>query len=94
MPVEAFVLRDLGPDCMLIENSVMAAFGGILDWEQELLTFRYSKVRLKATHKRTDKNMYPSFTSERDHCSVVRVAPQEPVGVGFSFKKMLYSATL
>lgn len=41
-PVEAFVLKDPGPDYMLKENSAMSAFEGIFDREAETLTFRKS----------------------------------------------------
>ena len=72
LPVEAFVLRDLGPDNMLIDNSVMGAFRGILDWETETLSFHNSDVSIKATHKRRVGQSNPSHKSH-DSCSVVRI---------------------
>lgn len=37
LPVEALVLFHLGPDCMLLENLIMSAFGAIMDWSAEQL---------------------------------------------------------
>lgn len=36
LPVEALVLPTLGPDNMLLDNSIMGAFGGILDWQADI----------------------------------------------------------
>ncbi|CAM9833714.1 unnamed protein product, partial [Sphacelaria rigidula] len=83
LPVEAFALRNLGPDLMLIENSVISAFGGILDWQEETLAVRSSTLRLTATHRRRDKKIQPKF-SEYDYCSVIRVASAENVPVYLS----------
>ena len=37
--VTALVVPSLGPDLMLLDNSVMSEFGAILDWENETLSF-------------------------------------------------------
>ena len=39
LPVEALVLPHLGPDAMLIDNSIIKAFGVKLDWAAERLSF-------------------------------------------------------
>ena len=39
-PVEALVLSHLGPDVMLINNSIMKAFGAKLDWAAERLLLK------------------------------------------------------
>ena len=52
LPVEALVLPHLGPDVMLIDNSIMKAFGAKLDWAAERLSFKNSNITTPATHMR------------------------------------------
>ena len=39
LPVEAFVSPPGGPDIILLDKSIMNAFGGVLDWSTEQLSF-------------------------------------------------------
>ena len=52
LPVEALVLPHLGPDAMLIDNSIMKSFRAKLDWAAERLSFQDSNVTIPATHMR------------------------------------------
>ena len=52
LPAEALVLPSLGPDIMLLDNTTMGAFGGVLDWGIEQLSFQTSQVTIKASHRR------------------------------------------
>ena len=52
LPVEALVLPNLGPDKMLLDNSIMNAFGAVLDWCGEQLSFKNSKRKIPAKHRR------------------------------------------
>ena len=38
--VEAFVVPSLGPDSILLDNSVVSVFGAVLDWETRCCLFR------------------------------------------------------
>ena len=42
LPVEALVLPYLGPDIKLLDNTIMGAFGGVLDWSTGQLSFETS----------------------------------------------------
>ena len=64
LPVEAFVLPHLGPDAMLIDNSITKEFGAKLNWAAELLSFKDSDTTIPATHIR--RPIRPNY------CSVVR----------------------
>ena len=72
LPVEALVLPSLGPDIMLLDNTIMGAFGGVLDWSTEQLSFKNSKVKIKASHRRSNLTARPENTAA-DQCSVVTV---------------------
>ena len=53
LPVEVLVvLPHLGPDVMLIDNSIMKSFGAKLDWTTERLSFQDSKHTIHAMHVR------------------------------------------
>ena len=52
LPVEALVLPHLGPDVMLLDNSIMKSFGAKLDWTTECLSFQDSKHTIPAIHVR------------------------------------------
>ena len=51
LPVEALVLPNLGPDKMLLDNSIMGAFGASLNWHTEELSFANYYIKVKATHR-------------------------------------------
>ena len=42
LPVEAHVLPSLGPDITIVDNTIMGAFGGVLDWSTEQLSLKNS----------------------------------------------------
>ena len=50
LPVEALVLPHLGPDIMLLDNSIMKSFGAKLDWLTECLSFQDSLETIPARH--------------------------------------------
>ena len=52
LPIEALVLPHLGPDKVSSENSIMGAFGAVLDWSAETLTFCTDHVSMPAIHRR------------------------------------------
>ena len=57
----------------------MVAFGAVLDWSTEQPTFKNSKVKLKASHR---KATAPPENPATTQCSVVTVNPRvEPVPV-------------
>ena len=68
LPVEALVLPSLGPDIMLLDNTIMGAFGGVLDWSTEQLSFKTSQVTIKASHRRVYFTTHPenTATAQRD----------------------------
>ena len=72
LPVEAFVLPSLGPDIMLLDNSIMNTFGGVLDWSTEQWSFKTSQVKIKASHRREDSTTHLESTASAQ-CSVVSV---------------------
>ena len=72
LPVEALVLPSLGPDIMLLDNTIMGAFGGVLDWSTEQVSFKTSQVTIKASHRRVDCTARPENTATA-RCSVVTV---------------------
>jgi len=59
LPVEALVLPNLGPDKMLLDNSIMNAFGAVLDWCGEQLSFKNS------TRKIILRKMTPPYLTTR-----------------------------
>ena len=61
--VEALVLPHLGPDVMLIDNSIMKSFGAKLDWTTERLSFQDSKHTIPAKHARR--------SIQSQYCSVI-----------------------
>ena len=72
LQAEALVLPPLGPDIMLLDNTIMGAFGGVLDWSTEQLSFTTSHVTIKASHCRVDFTAHPENTATAQ-CSVVTV---------------------
>ena len=51
LPVEALGLPHLGPDAMLIDNSIIKALGAKLDWAAKRLLFKDS-ITIPSTHIR------------------------------------------
>ena len=54
---------------MLLENSIMGAFGATFNWDTEELSFANSLIKVKATH-RIRSSTHPTQVSQ---CSVVAV---------------------
>ena len=63
LPVEALVLPHLGPDILLLDNSIMKSFGAKLDWTTECLSFQNSKHTIPAIHVRR--------AIQSQYCSVI-----------------------
>lgn len=51
MSVEIIVIPFLGLDNMFFDNSILSAFGRVLDWEKELLLFKGDGTSIAATHQ-------------------------------------------
>lgn len=67
--VEAFVLRDLFPDCTLTDHSIMSKAEGILDKEAETLSSRNSKLASKLhTGDGTSKIMQHAWDMRHVQC--------------------------
>ena len=65
LPVEALLLPHLGPDVMLIDNSIMKSFGAKLDWTAERLSFQDSKHTIPAIHvRRSIRSQYCSVITQ------------------------------
>ena len=65
-PVEALVLPHLGPDVMLLDNSIMKSFGAKLDWSTECLSFQDSVQTIPARHVKS--------SVQSEYCSVITQA--------------------
>ena len=63
LPVEALVLPHLGPDIMLLDNSIMKSFGAKLDWLTECLSFQDSLETIPARHVKSPV--------QSKHCSII-----------------------
>ena len=70
IPVEALVSPSLGPGIMLLYNTIMGTFGGVLDWSTEQLSFITSQVTIRASYRRVDCTAHPDNTATAQ-CSVV-----------------------
>ena len=80
-PVETLVLPSLGPGSTLLGNTVMDAFGGVLDWSTEHLLFKTSRVTIKASLRKVDLTAHPEKTASAQ-CSIVSASTAvEPVPV-------------
>ena len=66
LPVEALVLPHLGPDVMLLDNSIMKSFGAKLDWSTECLSFQDSVKTIPARHVKSPV--------QSEYCSVITQA--------------------
>ncbi|CAN0056232.1 unnamed protein product, partial [Choristocarpus tenellus] len=51
MPVQAVVIPNLGVDKILLDNSIMSAFGAVLDWDREEMSFKDSDQCIPAKDK-------------------------------------------
>ena len=57
----ALILPHLGRDAMVVNNSIVKAFGAKLDWAAERLSFKYSEITIPAIH--TISSKYCSVTA-------------------------------
>ena len=65
LPVEALVLPHLGPDAVLIDISIMKAFGAKLDWVAERLALQDGNDTIPTTHmRRPIKSKYCSINTQ------------------------------
>ena len=58
---------------MLLDNTIMGAFGGVLDWSTEQLFFKTSQVTIKPSHRRVDFSAHPKNTATAQ-CFVATVS--------------------
>ena len=70
LPVEALVLPHLGPDVMLLDNSIMKSFGAKLDWSTECLSFQDSTQTIPARHVKS--------SVQSEYCSVITQTVDTP----------------
>ena len=63
LPVEALVLPHLGPDIMLLDNSITKSFGAKLDWLTECLSFQDSLETIPARHVKSPL--------QSEYCSII-----------------------
>ena len=80
LPVEALVLPHLGPEVMLLDNSIMKSFGAKIDWSSECLSFQNSTQTIPARHVRS--------SVQSEYCSVITQTvdtPSTPVLVSRKF---------
>ena len=74
LPVEALVLPHLGPDAMLIDSSIMKAFGAKLDWAAERLSFKDSDITIPETYmRRPIRSKYCSVITQNSDAEDVPV---------------------
>jgi len=74
LPVKALVLPNLGPDKMLLDNSIMNAFGAVLDWCGERLSFKNSTRKIPAKHRRTSSQAHTNDSAPAQ-ISIVALDP-------------------
>ena len=68
------VVPSLGPDKLLLDNSIMGAFGAVLDWQTEELTFKSSPIKIPAVHR---KMRLPHDNSTDATCSIVALSADD-----------------
>ena len=61
--VEALVVPLLGPDTILLDNSVMSIFGAVLDWENHVLSFPSTGNSMPAFHRTSHPASRPAESS-------------------------------
>ena len=76
--VTALVVPSLGPDLMLLDNSVMSDFGARLDWNNQTLSFSSTGSTIPAVHRIRDSvpsssTSNPSPASHTQNMSVAAV---------------------
>ena len=84
LPVEALVLPHLGPDAVLIDISIMKAFGAKLDWVAERLAHQDGNDTIPTTHMRRP------ITSK--YCSIITQTSNEKSVPVWVFKKYVIPA--
>ena len=70
LPADALVLPSLAPDGILLDSTIMGAFGGVLGWSTEQYPFKTFRVKIKASNRRVDFTAHPENTATAQ-CSVV-----------------------
>ena len=74
LPVEALVLPHLGSDAILLNSSIMKAFGANLYWAAERLLFKNGDMTIPATQmKRPIKSKYCSVIKQNSDAEKVPV---------------------
>ena len=74
--VEALVVPSLGPDSILLDNSVMSILGAVLDWENQVLSFSSTGNSIPAVHRIShpaSRPADPSTASSDPNLSVAAV---------------------
>ena len=74
--VEALVVPSLGPDSVLLDNSVMFIFGAVLDWENQVLSFPSTGNSIQAVHRTShpaSRPVDPSTASSDSNLSAAAV---------------------
>ena len=76
--VTALVIPSLGPDLILLDNSVMSDFGARLDWENQTLSFSPTGSTIPAVHRIRDSvssssSNNPSRANHTQNMSVAAV---------------------
>lgn len=70
LPVEAFVVPPLGPEKASLDKSIMGAFGAVLDWHTEALSYETSQAKNKLTPRYGRPSQGDTDAAQ---CSVVRL---------------------
>ena len=74
--VEALVVPSLGPDSILLDNSVTFSFGAVLDWENQVLSLPSTGNSTPAVHRTNhppSRSTDPSTASGDPNLSVAAV---------------------
>ena len=74
---------------MLLDNSIMGAFGASLNWGTGGLYFANYIIKVKAMH-RIQNSTHPTQVAQ---CSVVAVVDNNAVGTSTSDQEMLHPTT-
>ncbi len=64
--ISALVVPSLGPDHVLLDNSVMDAFGAVLDWSNQTLSFPHGS-EIPAVHRVSNPVSTPSDNTSSSH---------------------------
>ena len=74
--VEALVVPSLGPDSLLLDNSVMSIFGAVFDWENQVMYFPSTGDSIPTVHRTSypaSRPADPSTVSSDSNLSVTAV---------------------